>query len=123
MVWLCGVDGFKEKWRAVLGNFTTGEVRLLDRPLNEILDLPERPAIITVDVPIGLPEVTLPGGRTSDRLARHLLGARSRSVFSPIGRITMQFQEVDEAIEEAGGLATKLHNIRQASTSYTASAA
>ena len=51
MVWLCGVDGFKEKWRAVLGNFTTGEVRLLDRPLNEILDLPERPAIITVDVP------------------------------------------------------------------------
>ena len=68
MVWLCGVDGFKEKWRAVLGNFTTGEVRLLDRPLNEILDLPERPVIITVDVPIGLPEVTLPGGRTSDRL-------------------------------------------------------
>jgi hypothetical protein len=31
--------------------------------------------------------------------------------------------EVAEAIEEAGGLATKLHNIRQASASYTASAA
>jgi hypothetical protein len=97
VVWLCGVDGFKEKWRAVLGNFTTGEVRLLDRPLNEILDLPERPAIITVDVPIGLPEVTLPGGRTSDRLARHLLGARSRSVFSPIGRICLPMDDREKA--------------------------
>ena len=97
MVWLCGVDGFKEKWRAVLGNFTAGEVRLLDRPLNEILDLPERPVIITVDVPIGLPEVTLPGGRTSDRLARHLLGARSRSVFSPIGRICLPMDDREKA--------------------------
>ena len=44
MVWLCGVDGFKEKWRAVLGNFATGEVRLMDLPLKEILDLPERPS-------------------------------------------------------------------------------
>ena len=74
MVWLCGVDGFREKWRAVLGNFATGEVRLMDSPLSEILDLPERPAIIAVDVPIGLPVVTLPGGRTCDRLARGLLG-------------------------------------------------
>jgi hypothetical protein len=31
--------------------------------------------------------------------------------------------EVAEAIEEAGGLATKLHTIRQASASYAASAA
>ena len=40
MVWLCGVDGFKDRWRAVLGNFATGEVRLLDLPLKEILELP-----------------------------------------------------------------------------------
>ncbi len=90
MVWLCGADGYKEKWRAVLGNFTTGEVRLLDLPLNEILDLPERPAIITVDAPIGLPEGALPGGRTCDRLARRLLGPRHGSVFSPIGLICLQ---------------------------------
>jgi predicted RNase H-like nuclease len=74
----------------VLGNFATGEVRLLDLPLKEILDLPERPAIITVDVPIGLPEVTLPGGRTCDQLARGLLGPRRGSVFSPMGRICLQ---------------------------------
>ena len=37
MVWLCGVDGFREKWRAVLGNFDAGEVRLFDLPLEGIL--------------------------------------------------------------------------------------
>ena len=41
MAWLCGVDGFKEKWRTVLGNFATGEVRLMDLALKEILNLPE----------------------------------------------------------------------------------
>jgi hypothetical protein len=51
MVWLCGVDGFRQKWRGVLGNFDTAEVRLFDLPLGEILNLPERPAIIDVDVP------------------------------------------------------------------------
>jgi predicted RNase H-like nuclease len=107
MAWLCGVDGFKEKWRAVLGNFTTGEVRLLDRPLDEILDFPERPAIITVDVPIGLPEVTLPGGRTCDRLARRLLGPRHGSVFSPIGRICLQINNREKASQlsiDRGGI-------------------
>ncbi|MGE5304110.1 MAG: DUF429 domain-containing protein [Alphaproteobacteria bacterium] len=73
MVWLCGVDGFKKKWRAVLGNFATGEAHWTDLPFNQILDLPEKPAIITIDVPIGLPEATLPGGRTCDQLARHAL--------------------------------------------------
>ena len=29
MVWLCGVDGFKEKRRAVLDDFDTGEGRVL----------------------------------------------------------------------------------------------
>ena len=107
MVWLCGVDGFKEKWRAVLGNFDTGEVRLLDLPLEEILDLPERPAIIAVDVPIGLPEVTLPGGRTCDRLARQSLGSRRGSVFSPIGRICLQMDNREKASQlslDRGGI-------------------
>ena len=81
MVWLCGVDGFKEKWRTVLGNFESGEVRLRDLPLEKILDLLEKLAIIAIDAPIGLPEVTLPGGRTCDRLARRLLGLRGSSVF------------------------------------------
>jgi predicted RNase H-like nuclease len=97
MVWLCGVDGFKEKWRAVLGNFDTGEVRLFDLPSEGTLNLSEKPAIIAVDVPIGLPEVTLPGGRTCDRLARQLLGSRRGSVFSPIGRICLPMDDREKA--------------------------
>ena len=97
MVWLCGVDGFREKWRAVLGNFATGEVRWTDLPFDQILDLPEKPAIITIDVPIGLPEVTPPGGRSCDRLARRLLGSRGSSVFSPMGRICLQVDEREKA--------------------------
>lgn len=97
MVCLCGIDGFKDRWRALLGNFATGEARLLDLTLEEILNLAEKPAIIAVDVPIGLPEVTMPGGRTCDRLARGLLGARHRSVFSPIGRICLQMDKRERA--------------------------
>jgi predicted RNase H-like nuclease len=107
MVWLCGVDGFREKWRAVLGDFTTGEVLLLDLALAEVLELPQRPAIIAVDVPIGLPDVTLPGGRTCDRLARRLLGPRHRSVFSPMGRICLQIDKRERASElsrDRGGI-------------------
>lgn len=97
MVWLCGVAGFKETWRAVLGNFDLGEVRFRDLSLEEILDLPERPAIIAVDVPIGLPDLTPPGGGTCDRLARRLLGPRGSSVFSPIGRICLQMDNRERA--------------------------
>jgi len=97
VVWLCGVAGFKETWRAVLGNFDLGEVRFRDLSLEEILDLPERPAIIAVDVPIGLPDLTPPGGGTCDRLARRLLGPRGSSVFSPIGRICLQMDNRERA--------------------------
>jgi predicted RNase H-like nuclease len=103
MVWLCGVDGFREKWRAVLGDFTTGEVLLRDLALAEILELPQRPAIIAIDIPIGLPEMTLPGGRTCDRLARRLLGPRHRSVFSPMGRICLQIDDRKRANELSRG--------------------
>jgi predicted RNase H-like nuclease len=107
MVWLCGVDGFREKWRAVLGNFDAGEVRLFDLPLEGILNLSEEPAIIAVDGPIGLPEVTRPGGRTCDRLARRLLGPRGASVFSPMGRICLQIDNREQASQlsmDGGGI-------------------
>ena len=107
MVGLCGVDGFRQKWRAALGNFTTGELRLFDLPLEGILSLSEKPAIIAVDVPIGLPEVTRPGGRTCDRLARRLLGPRHGSAFSPIGRIALQMDNRKEASQlsiDRGGI-------------------
>ncbi|MGH9340681.1 MAG: DUF429 domain-containing protein [Acidobacteriota bacterium] len=107
MAWLCGVDGFKDRWRAIIGNFDTGEVRHADLPLKDLLDLPEKPAVIAVDVPIGLPEVTLPGGRTCDRLARLLIRPRHRSVFSPIGRMCLHIDDRKEASQfstDRGGI-------------------
>jgi predicted RNase H-like nuclease len=52
----------------------------------DVLDLPQRPRIIGVDVPIGLLSGAEPGGRACDREARKLLGPRGSSVFSPPAR-------------------------------------
>jgi predicted RNase H-like nuclease len=89
MVWLCGVDGFKSQWRAVLRNLATGEFRAPVVPFRDLLYLLKRP-IVCVDVPIGLPGVTPPGGRSCERMARELVGrARARSVFSTVGRVAL----------------------------------
>ena len=74
MVWLCGVDGFKSEWCAVLRRLDTHEFIVRVLPFKGLLNLPGNPKIVAVDLPIGLPEVTLPGGRTCERLARERLG-------------------------------------------------
>ena len=57
--------------------------RLLER-FQEVLRLPERPAVVGVDIPIGLLERAVKGGRECDREARRILRQpRARSVFSP----------------------------------------
>jgi len=48
----------------------------------EIATAPERPVLIAVDMPIGLPEHIGPQGRGPERAVRPLLGARQSSVFS-----------------------------------------
>jgi predicted RNase H-like nuclease len=50
----------------------------------EVLELPEKPVVLAVDMPIGLLDRPLPGGRSCDREARKLLGRpRASSVFTP----------------------------------------
>jgi len=57
--------------------------RLCDN-FREVLALPEHPVMLAVDMPIGLLDRPLPGGRLCDREARALLGrARGSSVFTP----------------------------------------
>jgi len=108
MVWLCGVDGFKSKWCAVLRNLDTGEFRYDVVPFQTLLNVPENPAIIAVDLPIGLPDVTRQGGRTCERLAREIVGAhRARSVFSAVGRIALSSTsrvEADRLSRANGGI-------------------
>jgi predicted RNase H-like nuclease len=80
--WVAGVDGCPGGWIAV--------IRPLDDPsaarakvcetFSEILALVAD--VICIDMPIGLPALKGPGGRTADRLAREKLGQRKASVFS-----------------------------------------
>ena len=91
MTWVAGADGFKRGWRVVLYEIETDTWTMRDvSAFGELLKLRETPAIVCVDMPIGLYEHTPPGGRKCESLARGLLGPlRSRSVFSALGRQTL----------------------------------
>jgi predicted RNase H-like nuclease len=59
-----------------------GEIRLRIVPqFAAIATAPEMPAVIAVDMPIGLPARIGPGGRGPERAVRALLGKRQSSVF------------------------------------------
>jgi predicted RNase H-like nuclease len=81
---VAGVDGCPAGWLVV--------VRPLDDPAGasvhicatfaEVLALDPMPAVIAVDIPIGLPERAILGGRVADVEARRVLGARRSAVFA-----------------------------------------
>jgi predicted RNase H-like nuclease len=88
--WTAGVDGCPGGWIVVLAGMHANAqqpvqmVSRLCRVFADVLCLPERPVSIAVDMPIGLLDRALPGGRLCDREARALLGRpRASSVFSP----------------------------------------
>jgi predicted RNase H-like nuclease len=82
--WVAGVDGCRGGWLVVLRQVAGSEApraRLL-ATFADLLALPEAPAIIAIDIPIGLPERSGIGGRRADVEARANLGARQSSVFA-----------------------------------------
>jgi predicted RNase H-like nuclease len=82
-VWLAGVDGCPAGWLAAFVRLRGGETRLRIAPrFSDVLSAPEAPLIVAVDMPIGLPERTGPGGRAAENAVRPLLGARQSAVFS-----------------------------------------
>ena len=80
-IWLAGIDGCREGWIAVLvrPDGDDAHVTIL-RHFSEVSA--QAPAVIGVDMPIGLPERTGYGGREAENCVRPLLGARQSSVFS-----------------------------------------
>jgi predicted RNase H-like nuclease len=96
--WLAGVDGCRAGWIAafVRSSDDVGDVRVFAR-FADIITAPERPQIVAVDVPIGLPERTGPGGRTAENAVRPLLGARQSSVFSVPSRAALAASDYREA--------------------------
>lgn len=81
---VAGVDGCPGGWLGCLldpSGRRAPEIRLVTR-FADLLDGPEAPAMVAVDMPIGLPDRIGPGGRGPERLVRPLLGGRQSSVFS-----------------------------------------
>jgi predicted RNase H-like nuclease len=77
--WLAGVDGCPGGWIAAFVRGTEVHIEVLPRFADV---LAREPAVVAVDMPIGLPERTAQGGRKAENAIRPLLGARQSSVFS-----------------------------------------
>lgn len=89
-VWLAGVDGCRAGWVVALVQPGGDEARVrVESQFADILAAPEKPAIIAVDMPVGLPERTGTGGRAAENAVRPLLGARQSAVFSVPSRAAM----------------------------------
>jgi predicted RNase H-like nuclease len=101
-VWLAGVDGCPAGWLVAFIAPARGEVRLRIAPnFADILAGPERPALIAVDIPIGLPERAGHGGRAAENAVRPLLGERQSSVFSVPSRAALALVDYRAACEMA----------------------
>jgi predicted RNase H-like nuclease len=99
-VWVAGADGYRDGWVVALWRPASGAVRRRTvEGVDALLALPEAPAVLGVDLPIGCPDAAAPGGRACDRQARRLLGhPRGASVFSPPAHDALQATTYEEAL-------------------------
>ena len=99
MAWVAGVDGCRGGWFVVLRDMSSGCTRHnFVEEIRGVLTLPEKPIVVAVDIPIGLLEHAVRGGRDCDREARGLLGEpRARSVFSPPVRAALSCADYPSA--------------------------
>lgn len=101
-VWLAGVDGCPGGWVVAFVRPAGDEGRLaVFARFADVLTAPERPAIVAVDMPIGLPERAGAGGRAAENAVRPLLGARQSSVFSVPSRAAIYAGDYAEACRVA----------------------
>jgi predicted RNase H-like nuclease len=98
-MWVAGVDGCRAGWIAVLMRVDDPHAhRIVTAPtLAAIADAPEQPAVIAVDMPIGLPERTQGSGRLPEQLIRPLLGQRQSSVFAIPSRCAVEAEDYGDA--------------------------
>jgi len=83
MTWVAGVDGCRAGWIAARLNLESGEWCFhYAASLAAIIDAPQRPRIIAIDMPMGFLERAEPGGRACEREARRLLKGKTSSVFA-----------------------------------------
>lgn len=82
--WLAGVDACGGGWVVVFCRFGQRKDAIVEvrQNFSDIMMDPRAPAVIAVDMPIGLPDHSLRGGRAAEREVRDKLGQRRSSVFS-----------------------------------------
>jgi len=98
-MWVAGADGCKAGWVVALREVKSQrvETRLAVR-IDEVLRQMPPPAILCIDIPIGLLDRAERGGRVCDMEARKLLGQpRGTSVFSPPARRALKASTPEEA--------------------------
>lgn len=113
-VTLAGVDGCKAGWIAVQQDPGGLPIVGIYPGFGDLLAALPPDAIVAVDMPIGLPEVSGKGGRGPEALVRPLLGERQSSVFAIPSRAavyadTAAFSTVEawyEAHRRASAVAT-----------------
>ena len=90
-----GVDGCRAGWFYVALEPSGSSCCGIVRTLGELLRETREPALVLVDIPIGLPQG--PGGRDCDRAARRVLGPRRSSVFSAPVRAVLDAVDYEDA--------------------------
>jgi predicted RNase H-like nuclease len=101
-IWLAGVDGCPGGWIAAFVRPSGNEAVIgMFAHFAAVLPATQRPAIVAVDMPIGLPERTGPGGRKAENLVRPLLGQRQSSVFSVPSRAAIDANDYRAACTAA----------------------
>jgi threonine dehydratase len=98
-MWVAGVDGCRAGWIAVMMRTDDPQSHHITvaSTLAAIADAPEQPAVIAVDMPIGLPAWTEGSGRLPEQLIRRLLGDRQSSVFAIPARRAVEASDYGEA--------------------------
>ncbi|HEY8383941.1 MAG TPA: DUF429 domain-containing protein [Microvirga sp.] len=97
--WVAGVDGCKGGWIAAFRNLDHPDniVFRKEADLADIVDGPEQPDVVAVDMPIGLPEAINGPGRMPEQLVRPLLGRLKAAVFSMPSRRAVEAQSFQSA--------------------------
>jgi predicted RNase H-like nuclease len=97
-LWLAGADGCRSGWVVAFVRASGDEIMLRIVPrFADVLAAPEAPAVVAVDIPVGLPPRVGHGGRAAENAVRPLLGARRSSVFTVPSRAALAAEDYREA--------------------------
>lgn len=98
-MWVAGVDGCRAGWIAAFLNLRSGAWCFhFTASLSEVVDAPQRPKIIAIDMPMGFLERAEPGGRACEREARTLLKGKTSSVFAVPVRAVLASPSYEHAL-------------------------